>query len=219
MLRAARGASTPACCLLSPARGRCSSTEAVVILRSLHPVDRLERLLMLRILGGEFQASGALPSQRELAREHRLCRNTVAAAVGRLAARGLCSTRTGVGSRPARLAESVDHRMLSELLDQACELARAVQLVNRALDVVRKALREAALRATACQGWMSRARDATLTRWSGVSLGAASLLETPETNAGSLKPATGPPHHEGRRGPVRGWRVPGVASPAQRLTS
>jgi DNA-binding FadR family transcriptional regulator len=122
-----------------------------VIIRSNHAVEQLEQLLLLRILSGEFANSDVLPSQRALAEQYGVCRNTVGSAVGRLIARGLCTSRTGLGIHPVQLIQALDHKLLLELVKQAENLARSMRLLEQLLAVVRGLLTDAAAEAANCR--------------------------------------------------------------------
>ena len=115
-------------------------------LRSVHSIERLEQLLMLRILSGEF-ADGELPSHRMLSEEYGLSRQTISAAVGRLAARGLCTALPGVGTAVLPLIQALDHKLLLELIRQAEDLAKAMQVMEQLLVVVKQLLTEASAQA------------------------------------------------------------------------
>jgi DNA-binding GntR family transcriptional regulator len=77
-------------------------------LRSVHPVNQLERLLLLKILSGEFPVGQLLPSIPQLALTYGVGRNTVIAALGALCARGLCRSTTGLGTRVTSSAYSAE---------------------------------------------------------------------------------------------------------------
>jgi DNA-binding FadR family transcriptional regulator len=113
-------------------------------IRSSHAVEKLEQLLLLRVLSGEFADRDTLPSRKELVREYGVCHVTVGAAMGRLVARGLCLSRTGYGMVPVPLIHAVDHKLLLELIRQADDLAHAMTVLEQLLMLVHKILGDAA---------------------------------------------------------------------------
>lgn len=116
--------------------------------RTEHAVEKVEQLVLLRLLSGEF-ADGTLPSRGKLAAQYGVCRNTVTAAVGRLIARGLCQARPGAGTVPVDLVRAVDHRLLLEVIKHASEAAKGLRLLMQLLDVVHGLLVRAAADAAA----------------------------------------------------------------------
>jgi GntR family transcriptional repressor for pyruvate dehydrogenase complex len=61
-------------------------------------VEEIVRRLEMAMLDGTFSANARLPSERVLAEQYGVSRNTVREAIQRLAARGLVRSRTGSGS-------------------------------------------------------------------------------------------------------------------------
>lgn len=118
--------------------------EGAVKLRTQHSVEQLERLLLLRLFGGEFLRGELLPSRADLAKEYGVCPNTAGAALGRLVARGLCEARTGVGTWPLGDAPRLDARALAQLLQYAEQLAAWLSLLGRAMAAIRAAIEAAA---------------------------------------------------------------------------
>lgn len=117
-------------------------------LRSTHSVEKLEQILLVRILSGEFSDRRTLPSQAALAREYGVSRNTVGAALGRLQSRGLCASISGRGIELVPLVRALDHRLLLQLIKQGEDLVHAMQLVKQVLTVLRRTLPDLAAEAS-----------------------------------------------------------------------
>lgn len=111
--------------------------------RTQHSVEQLERLLLLRLFGGEFLRGELLPSRSDLAKEYGVCANTAGAALGRLVARGLCEARAGVGTWPLGDAPQLDARALAELLQYAEQLAAWLSQLGKAMAAIRAAIEAA----------------------------------------------------------------------------
>jgi DNA-binding FadR family transcriptional regulator len=112
-------------------------------LKQIQSKERLEQVLLLRILSGEFNEK-PLPSQRELCAEYGLCRATVSAVVDRLTGRGLCVSSQGLGVNVVPLIQSLDHKLLLELIKNAEQITKAMEMMDQLLALVRKLLVDAA---------------------------------------------------------------------------
>lgn len=126
-------------------------------IKSEHAVEKLEQLLLKMVQDGEIQAGQRLPSQAELARRFGVCRNTVSAAVGRLACRGIVVTRVGVGTEAVELLRSVDLKLLLEIARRRADRAPALQVLDQVVRVLRCVLVQACVDA-ADQGSEAYAR-------------------------------------------------------------
>jgi len=90
--------------------------------------SQLALQIEVALVTGQLAAGEKLPSVRELARRLKLHHNTVAAAYGELAERGLIETRRGSGiyaSSQSRVAPPDEAREIDELIASFLEIARA----------------------------------------------------------------------------------------------
>src|SRR5260370_14956053 len=91
------------------------------------PVERLEKLLFVRMIRGDFRAGDILPSEERLSEVYGVSLATIASAVGRLIARGLLLRAPGVGIIVAELLETCEIDVMIRLMgssgdDRALEL-------------------------------------------------------------------------------------------------
>lgn len=90
--------------------------------------SQLALQIEVNLVTGQIQPGEKLPSVRELARRLKLHHNTVAAAYGELAERGLIETRRGSGiyaSSKSRAVAPDEAREIDELIASFLEIARA----------------------------------------------------------------------------------------------
>ncbi len=114
-------------------------------------VDRLERLLILKIIRGELRAGDYLPSMRRLCAQWEVSQNTVRAAVGRLVSRGLLKFIEGRGIEVQELLESCDLELLLSLIRDVKDIERALELEAQLLDLMSVIFLEVIYRAVSCR--------------------------------------------------------------------
>ena len=89
--------------------------------------SQIEEGVRHQVASGRLDPGAALPSVRDLAREHRINPNTVAKAYQRLAAAGVVEARRGEGTfvarRPPALSTSARGRLLREGAERFADLA------------------------------------------------------------------------------------------------
>ena len=112
--------------------------------------SQIEEGVRHRVVSGRLDPGAALPSVRDLAREHRINPNTVAKAYQRLAAAGIVEARRGEGTfvakRPPALSGSARTRLLREGAERFAALAvtigasatEATEAIKRAWPAARK---------------------------------------------------------------------------------
>jgi len=119
--------------------------------RSGFTVDRLERMLILKLIRGELRAGDYLPSLPRLSAECAVSKTTMRAAIGRLVSRGLLKNVPGKGLQVQELLESCDLELLLELIGDVKDVARALELEAQLLDLLSVVFLEVLHRAIACR--------------------------------------------------------------------
>jgi DNA-binding FadR family transcriptional regulator len=121
------------------------------VFQTEYAVDRVERDLLRRIINGQFKAGEFLPSIQELAVSYGLSETTVRSAAGRLVSRGFLTDVPGHGLRCDELLHTCDIKMLIDIIEEASERERSLELEVQLLDALSIVFLEVAYRAAACR--------------------------------------------------------------------